>query len=101
MKTRSAIKLVLALAGTSIAAVAIPARAADDSAVIGGDIGETTIGILAHSSFGAGPPAPPTPLYIKVPAYAGHGLYGSRCWFVPQQVWDGYGYVVQRARFCN
>jgi hypothetical protein len=27
--------------------------------------------------------------------------YPQRCWFEPQQVWNGYGYFVQQVRVCQ
>jgi hypothetical protein len=105
----SAVKsgLVLALAGSVMVAFAAPAQAGGGGAIAAGILGGTALGFIAGSAAAAAaaPPPPPPPYYA--PAYApGPGPYygpGPRCWWEPQQVWDGYtgAYVVRRVRVCN
>jgi hypothetical protein len=90
-------------------AVAAPAQAGDGGAIAAGIIGGTALGFLAGTAAAAGPPPPPPPpgYYAPyAPAYApGPGPYGPgpRCWYEPEQVWDGYAnaYVVRRVRVCD
>jgi hypothetical protein len=61
-------------------------------------LGGTALGFLAGTAVAA-PPPPPPPYYYP-------GAYAPpppppHCWWQPQQVWNGYGYVVQRVRVCN
>jgi hypothetical protein len=87
-----------ALAG--LIAASVPARASDPFA--SGVIGGTTFGIMDASTFAAGPPAPPPPpvsYYGRV--YAGRGPAGTRCWIEPQQVWAGFGFLVEPVRVCE
>ena len=85
---------------TLLAAVAsVPVRA-DPFAP--GIIGATTLGIIGASTGAAGPPAPPPPpVSYYGPAFAGRGPGGSRCWIEPQQVWDGFGFLVEPVRVCE
>jgi hypothetical protein len=109
MNIGSAVKsgLALALAGSVVLAVTAPARAGDGGAIAAGIIGGTALGFIAGSAAAAAapPPPPPPPGYYS-PAYApGPGPYGPgpRCWYEPEQVWDGYAnaYVVRRVRVCD
>jgi hypothetical protein len=106
----SAVKsgLALALAGSVMVAVAAPAQAGDGGAIAAGILGGTALGFIAGSAAAAAaaPPPPPPPPGYYAPAYApGPGPYGPgpRCWYEPQQVWDGYAgaYVVRRVRVCD
>jgi len=98
--------LALALAGSLVTAVALPAQAGDGGAIAAGILGGTALGFIAGSAAAAAAPPPPPPGYYApyAPAYAdGPGPYAPppRCWYEPQQVWDGYEYVVRRVRVCN
>lgn len=95
--------LALTLAGGIVCAASSPLNAGDDDVLSTGIIGATTLGILAGSTFAAGPPAPPPPaLSYYAPAFAPQlGPYGLRCWHEARQVWDGYGFVVGRVRVCD
>jgi hypothetical protein len=93
----------LALAVGLASAVALPAQADSGGAFAAGLLGGTALGLIAGSaaaSAAAPPPPPPPPYYA--PAYDG-GPYAPppRCWYEPQQVWDGYAYVVRRVRVCQ
>ncbi len=106
MKLGSAVKsgLALALAGSVMMAVTAPAQAGNGGAIAAGILGGTALGFIAGSAAAAAaaPPPPPPPYYA--PAYA-PGPYAPppRCWYEPQQVWDGYAgaYVVRRVRVCD
>jgi hypothetical protein len=103
MNIRSAAKLGLALVlASAIGIAAMPARAGD-SIVAAGMIGATTLGIIAASTFAAGPPPPPSPPVSYYPTDYGpvRGFYGLHCGYEPQQIWNGYGYVVEPVRVCN
>jgi hypothetical protein len=104
--------LALALAGSVMVAVAAPAQAGNGGAIAAGILGGTALGFIAGSAAAAAaapPPPPPPPPPYYAPAYApGPGPYyppppGPRCWYEPQQVWDGYtgAYVVRRVRVCQ
>lgn len=89
-----------------MAAVVVPAQAGDGGAIAAGIIGGTALGLIAGSAAAAaaGPPPPPPPPPYYAPAYApGPGPYGPgpHCWFEPQQVWNGYAYVVRQVRVCD
>ncbi len=91
------IKMALALgvAGATLATAVSPASAGDGGAFAAGLFGGTALGLLAGAA--AAPPPPPPPYYYP-------GAYAPpppHCWYQPQQIWDGYGYVVQRVRVCN
>jgi hypothetical protein len=87
------------------------ARADDAGAVAAGMIGGLALGALAGSAIaGAAPPPPPPPVYYAPPPYAAPAyapayapVYAPppRCWYEPQQIWNGYAYVIQRVRVCN
>lgn len=99
--------VALAVAGGIMISVAAPAQAG--GAFVAGVLGGTALGLVAGSAIAAAaapPPPPPPPGYYApyAPAYAGGpGPYGPgpRCWYEPQQVWDGYAYVVRRVRVCD
>ncbi len=98
--------LALALAASVVVAVAAPAQAGGGGAFVAGIIGGTALGFIAGSAIAAAPPPPPPQGYYApyAPAYApGPGPYGPgpRCWYEPQQAWDGYAYVVRRVRVCD
>ncbi len=90
---KTALALGLALGG--VASVSSPASAGDGGAIAAGILGGAALGAIVGSASAAGGPPPPPPYY---PAYAPPP---PRCWWEPQQVWNGYGYVVQRVRVCN
>ncbi|HLH11067.1 MAG TPA: hypothetical protein VKV77_04195 [Methylovirgula sp.] len=100
----SAVKsgLALALAGSVVLAASAPAQAGDGGAIAAGILGGTALGFIAGSAAAAAAPPPPPPGYYA-PAYAPGPYYGPRCWYEPEQVWDGYAgaYVVRRVRVCN
>lgn len=94
------IGMALSLAAASFAVVCVPAQAGDGGAVAAGLLGGLAVGAIAGSAI-AGAAAPPPPGY-------GYGYYAPvyappppRCWFEPQQVWNGYAYVIQRVRVCE
>ncbi len=91
------IGLALSLAAASLAAVSVPAQAQDGGAFAAGLLGGLAVGAIAGSAAAnAAPPPPPYGYYA--PAYAPPP---PRCWWQPQQVWNGYAYVVERVRVCN
>jgi hypothetical protein len=95
----------LALAAGLASAVALPAQADSGGAFAAGLLGGTALGLIAGSaaaSAAAPPPPPPPPPPYYAPAYDG-GPYAPppRCWYEPQQVWDGYEYIVRRVRVCQ
>jgi hypothetical protein len=106
-QVKSALKssVALALAAGLVTAATLPARAGGGD-FAAGLIGGTALGIIAGSAAAsaAAPPPPPPPPPYYAPAYAG-GPYPPppppRCWYEPQQVWDGYAYVVRRVRVCQ
>lgn len=78
------------------------ARAGDSTnPLFAGVIGETTFDILAHTTAVAGPPPPPPPPVSYYAPASVPGPYGRRCSHEPQQVWDGYGFVVEPVAVCN
>jgi hypothetical protein len=103
-QVKSALKsgVALALAAGLVTAVAMPAQAGGGD-FAAGLIGGTALGIIAGSAAAsaAAPPPPPPPPGYYAPAYAGYPPPPMRCWYEPQQVWDGYEYVVRRVRVCQ
>ena len=103
-KFGSAVKagLALALSGSMITAVVAPARAGDGGAIAAGILGGTALGFIAGSAAASAAPPPPPPPPGYYPPYApAYYPPPPRCWYEPQQVWDGYEYVVRRVRVCN
>ncbi len=88
--------LALGLTAATMTASVVPSQAQNGGAIAAGIIGGTALGVIAGSALAA-PPPPPPPVYYA-PAYAPPP---PRCWYEPQQVWNGYAYVVQRVRVCN
>jgi hypothetical protein len=74
------------------------ASAGDGGAVAAGMLGGLAVGAIAGSAIAssARPPA-----YYAAPVYVAPAPPPPRCWFAPQQVWDGYEYVVQSVRVCQ
>ena len=93
------IKTLMALSVTtaSLTAVSLPAHAGDGGAVAAGILGGTALGFLA----GTAAAAPPPPPVYYAPVYAPPPPPPPRCWYQPQEVWDGYAYVIQQVRFCD
>jgi hypothetical protein len=77
--------------------VCIPAQAEDAGAVAAGLLGGLAVGAIAGSAI-AGAAAPPPYGYYYAPAYAPPP---PRCWFQPQEVWNGYAYVIEEVRVCQ
>jgi H+/Cl- antiporter ClcA len=109
-QVKSALKssVALVLAAGLVTAVALPAQAGGDGgAFAAGLIGGAALGVIAGSAAAAAapPPPPPPPPGYYAPAYAGGypPPPPPRCWYEPQQVWDGYAgaYVVRRVRVCQ
>ena len=100
-QVKSALKsgVALALAAGLVAAATLPAQA-DGGAFAAGLIGGTALGLIAGSAAAsaAAPPLPPPPPGYYAPAYYPPP---PRCWYEPQQVWDGYEYIVRRVRVCQ
>lgn len=96
---KSAVALLLTGA---IALAVTPARAGSDM-VNAGVTFVTPFSILAASTFAAGPPPPPAPPVSYYPTDYGpvRDFHGPRCGYEPQQIWNGYGYVVEPVRVCN
>jgi hypothetical protein len=96
--TKSGVALFLAGA---IAMAAMPAKAAN--MVDAGMTFVTPFSIMAASTFAAGPPPPPPPPVSYYPTDYGpvRGFYGLRCGYELQQIWNGYGYVVEPVKVCN
>lgn len=90
------IGLALSVGAAAFAAVSAPAQAQDGGAVAAGLLGGLAIGAIAGSAIASAPPPPPGYGYYA-PVYAAPP---PRCWFEPQQVWNGYAYVVERVRVC-
>jgi len=97
-KLRSVLKsgVALSLAAGLFAVAVAPAQAGDGGAIAAGIVGGTALGVLLGAAATHPPPPPPPPAYYD-PAYAAP----PRCWYEPQQVWDGYQYVVRRVRVCQ
>jgi len=75
--------LTLSVTVVSLTAVSLPAHAGDGGAIAAGILGGTALGFLAGTAAASPPPPPP------------------RCWYQPQEVWNGYAYVIQQVRYCN
>ncbi len=91
------IGLALSVGAASLAAISAPAQAQDGGAVAAGLLGGLAVGAIAGSAI-AGSALPPPPGYgYYAPVYAPPP---PRCWFEPQQVWDGYAWVIRRVRVC-
>ncbi len=111
-QVKSALKsgVALALAAGLVTAIALPAQAGDGGgAFAAGLIGGAALGVIAGSAAAAAAGPPPA-----TSAAAGLLCAGlcrrpvsanppPRCWYEPQQVWDGYvnAYVVRRVRVCQ
>ncbi|HLH12564.1 MAG TPA: hypothetical protein VKV77_11890 [Methylovirgula sp.] len=78
-----------------------PARADDPLAA--GFIPAITFGLAIKSSPVAGPPPPSAPPISYYPPASAprRGPGRLACWYVPRQVWDGFGFVVTRVRVCG
>jgi hypothetical protein len=101
-KIRSVLKsgLALTLAAGVLSSAMVPAQAGDGGAIAAGILGGTALGVIVGSSIARpAPPPPPPPGYYEPGAYAPPPP--PRCWYEPQQVWDGYQYVVRRVRVCQ
>jgi hypothetical protein len=90
-----------AAAAILISFASIGAASADDAVFPGGLIIASMVGIAEASTPDHGPPPPPEPYYFGYTGYAGRGPFGSRCWIEPRQVWNGYGTIVRRVRYCD
>ena len=87
----------LSVIAASLTTVCVPARADEAGAVAAGLLGGLAVGAIAGSAI-AGAAAPPPPYgYYYAPTYAPP----PRCWFQPQEVWNGYNYVVEQVRVCQ
>lgn len=95
----SSIRTGLALSLVVGSLAAAPAQAGDGGAIAAGVIGGMALGALAGSAAAGGfaPPPPPPPVYYA-PAYAPPP---PRCWYEPQQIWNGYAYVFTQVRVCD
>lgn len=92
--------LVLSFTAASLTAFSLPAHAGDGGAIAAGILGGTALGFLAGTA-AASPPPPPPPVYYA-PVYAAPPPPPPlHCWYEPQEVWTGYGYVIQQVRVCN
>jgi hypothetical protein len=89
--------LALSLTAVTLMAASPPVHAGDGGAIAAGILGGTALGVLAGAAIAGAPSPPPPPVYYA-PVYAPPP---PRCWFEPQQVWNGYAYVIQRVRVCN
>jgi hypothetical protein len=87
--------LGLGLAGSILAAAAMPAQAGDGGAIAAGILGGTALGVLAGATLANPPPPPPPPYY--------YGPAAGRCWYEHRRVWDGYDgvWVVRPIRVCD
>jgi len=85
--------LALSVTTAPLTAVSLPARAGDGGAVAAGILGGTALGFLAGTAIAH----PPPPVYYA-PAYAPPP---PRCWWEPQEVWNGYAYIIQQVHVCN
>jgi hypothetical protein len=90
----------LSLAAMPLALASSSAQAGDGGAVAAGLLGGLAVGTIAGSAIASAAARPPPPVYYApyAPVYAAPP---PRCWIEPQQVWDGYGYVIQRVRVCQ
>jgi hypothetical protein len=93
---------VIAAAAVIAAALAVPtsAEARRGWWVPGAVVGGLAAGAIIAGSAGAygpyyGPGYAPAPVYSPGPGY-----YGPGCYIQRQRVWDGYGWVIRRARVC-
>jgi hypothetical protein len=85
--------LALSVTTAPLTAISLPARAGDGGAVAAGILGGTALGFLAGTAIAH----PPPPVYYA-PAYAPPP---PRCWWEPQEVWNGYAYIIQQVHVCN
>ncbi len=90
--------VVLSVTAAPLATVCVPARADDAVAVAAGLLGGLAVGAIAGSAIAGAAPPPPPYGYYYAPAYAPPP---PRCWFQPQEVWNGYYYVVEQVRVCQ
>jgi hypothetical protein len=102
----SRIGLVAGLTAVTLWSVPAPATAGDGGAVAAAAIGGLALGALAGSAAAGayGPPPgyypPPAPAYYPAaPAY--YPPPPPRCWWEPQEVWNGWAFVVRRVRVCE
>ena len=90
--------LALSVAAATLSSFSLPAKAGDGGAVAAGILGGTALGFIAGTAAASAPPPPPPPVYYA-PVYAPPPP--PRCWYEPQEVWNGYAYVIERVRVCN
>jgi hypothetical protein len=93
-----------AAAVIATAAIVAPtqAEAGNGGAVAAGVIGGLALGAIAAGAYngGYGYGYGPGYGYYGAPAPAYYGAYGPGCTIQRQRVWDGYGWVIRRARVC-
>lgn len=94
----TSIGVTLSVLAGSIAAVCVPAQAQDLGAVAAGLLGGLAVGAIAGSAIAGAAAPPPYGYYYYAPAYAPPP---PRCWLQPQEVWNGYAYVIQQVRVCQ
>lgn len=87
--------LALALAAGVVTSAVVPAQAGGGGAFAAGLFGGTALGLLVGSAVASHPPV------YYAPGPYGPGPYGPHCWLQPEQIWNGYAYVVQRVQVCN
>jgi hypothetical protein len=91
------IGVALSVMAASLTTVCFPARADEAGAVAAGLLGGLAVGAIAGSAIAGAAPPPPPYGYYYAPAYAPP----PRCWWQPQEVWNGYNYVVEQVRVCQ
>ena len=85
------------MGAASLAAISAPAQAQDGGAVAAGLLGGLAVGALAGAAIAGSAPPPPPGYGYYAPIYAPPP---PRCYFEPQQVWNGWAWVVRNVRVC-
>jgi len=88
--------LAFSLAAATIGVSAAPSQAQNAGAFVAGAIGGAALGAIVAGAAAA--PPPPPPIYVAAPPPPPPGPH---CWREPQQVWNGYAYVVRPVRVCD
>ncbi len=91
-KKRITVRVTALAVGLGLMATPAAAGGGDLSA---GLLGGLAVGTLVGSA--AAQPRYYVPYYVPAPVF----VPAPRCWIERQYVWDGYGYVIGRARVCE
>jgi hypothetical protein len=91
--------LVFGIAAAGLSVAPVPVRASDAGAVAAAAIGGLALGALAGGAAAGAYAAPPPPDYYG-PAPVYYAPPPPRCWWEPQEVWNGWAFIVRRVRVC-